>query len=227
MDMKDKVKNNPAKYKWLFSVYNHVCGRNKIVIKGKSKVVIGAAMLKQVRIRVDGEDNLIEIGNLTRMNRVEIFVKGSNNVIRIGENNGFEESSLWIEDDNNLIQIGEHNRFFRNSHLAALEGTAIRIGSDGLFAPGVEMRTSDSHSILNMGGIRLNKAKDISVGNHVWAAVGTVFLKGAVVPDNSIVGMHSMVNKLLDEKNCLYVGNPVRKVKSGVTWVPERVQGRL
>lgn len=223
MGIKDKVKNHPEKYKWLFYVYNHICGRNKIIVKGNSKVTTGAALLKHVRIHVDGEDNLIEIGNLTRMNHVGIFVKGNHNVIRIGENNGFEGSSLWIEDDNNVIQIGEHNRFFKNSHIAALEGTSVQIGSDGLFAPGVEMRTSDSHSILDVNGVRLNKAKNISVGNHVWIAVGSVLLKGAVVPDNSIVGMHSMVNKPLEEKNCLYVGNPVRKAKTGVTWDSKRV----
>lgn len=223
MGIRDKVKNHPQKYKGIFSVYNHICGRNRIVVKGTSKISIGAALLKHVRICVEGEGNLIEIGHLTRMNHTRIFVKGNNNIIRIGENNGFEESSLWIEDDNNLIQIGEHNRFFQNSHLAALEGTAIRIGSDSLFAPGVEMRTSDSHSILDLDGTRLNKAKDITVGNHVWIAVGSVLLKGACLPDDSIVGMHSMVNKPLEEKNCLYVGNPVRKARTGVTWDAKRV----
>lgn len=223
MGIKDKVKNHPQKYKGLFTVYNHICGRNKIVVKGNSKVLIGAALLRHVHIYVEGVDNLVEIGNLSRMNRTQIFVKGNHNIIRIGENNGFEESSLWIEDDNNLIQIGEHNRFFKNSHLAALEGTAIRIGSDSLFAPGVEIRTSDSHSILDLEGTRLNKAKDITVGNHVWIAVGSVLLKGAGLPDDSIVGTHSMVNKALEEKNCLYVGNPVRKAKSGVTWDSKRV----
>lgn len=222
MGMKDRIKDDPAKYKWLCSVYNYIFGRNKIHIKGKSKVKIGTSLLKHVHICVEGEDNLIEIGNLTRMNDTEIFVRGSHNIIRIGENNGFEGSSLWIEDDNNVIQIAEHNRFFKNSHLAALEGTSITVGSDGLFAPDVQMRTSDSHSILDMEGRRLNKAKDISVGNHVWLAVGTVLLKGASIPDECIVGMHSMVNKPLEERNCLYVGNPVHKAKTGVTWDSRR-----
>lgn len=223
MGLKDKVKRNPEKYKGLFWLYNRVCGRNKIAVRGRSRLVMGTCLLKKVHITVEGEDNIIEIGNLTRMSRVDIFVKGNHNVIRIGANNGFEESSLWIEDDNNVIQVGEHNRFFKNSHLAALEGTTIQIGSDGLFAPGVEMRTSDSHSILDMNGVRQNRAKDISVGNHVWIAAGTVLLKGASVPDDSVVGIHSLVNKPLEEKNCLYVGNPVRRVKSGITWVSERV----
>ncbi len=222
MGMKDRIKDNPAKYKWLCAIYNFVCGRNKIRVKGSSKIAVGTCLLKHVHIDVEGEDNLIEIGNLTRMNDTKIFVKGSHNVIRIGENNGFEGSSLWIEDDNNAIYIGEHNRFFKDSHLAALEGTSITIGSDGLFAPDVQMRTSDSHSIMDMDGRRQNKAKDISVGNHVWIAAGTVLLKGASVPDECIVGIHSMVNKPLTEKNCLYVGNPVRKAKTGVTWDSSR-----
>lgn len=222
MGIKDKIKNNPAKYKWLCSIYNYIFGRNKICIKGKSRVIIGASLLERVRIYVEGEDNLIEIGNLTRMKNTEIFVRGSHNVIRIGENNGFEGSSLWMEDDSNVIGIGEHNRFFKDSHLAALEGTVITVGSDGLFAPDVQIRTSDSHSILDMEGTRINRAKNIFVGDHVWLAAGTVLLKGAVVPDGCIVGIHSMVNKPLDEKNCLYVGSPVHKAKRSVTWDSRR-----
>lgn len=222
MGMKDNIKKNPEKYRWLCSIYNALCGGNKIRVQGSSRLVTGSSLLKHVRVHVEGEDNLIEIGNLTRMKNTEIFVKGSHNIIRIGENNGFEGSSLWIEDDYNVIQIGQHNRFFQNSHLAALEGTSITVGNDGLFAPDVQMRTSDSHSILDMEGGRLNPAKDIFVGNHVWIAVGTVLLKGSAVPDDCIVGMHSLVTKPLEEKNCLYLGNPVRRVKLGVTWDSRR-----
>lgn len=223
MGIKDQVKEYPQKYRRIVSIYNHVCGGNKIVVRGTSKVTIGTALLKHVRIHMYGEDNLIEIGDLTRMSDVEIFVKGDHNTIRIGKNNGFEGSSLWIEDDHNTIQVGEHNRFFKNSHIAALEGTTVVIGSDGLFAPGVEMRTSDSHSILDLDGIRLNKAKSISVGDHVWIAAESVLLKGAAVPDNCVVGIRSLVNKPLEEENCLYVGSPVRKAKSGITWDSKRV----
>lgn len=223
MGIKEQIKGNPEKFAWLFRIYNRFLGHNKIRIKGKSKIMFPAAMLNHVKITVEGNQNVIEIGRLTRMTDSSIYIKGNNNRIIIDERNGFEGSGLWIEDDGNEILIGVHNRFFRNTHLAALEGTKISVGSDGLFAPDVQFRTSDSHSILNMEGRRINPAKDISVGNHVWMGAGVTVLKGGVIPDESVIGMNSLVNRKLDETNCVYAGSPVKKVKTGIKWNSERI----
>lgn len=222
MGLKEQIQENPEKFKLFFGIYNRLFGKNKIRIKGQSKLLMQSALLKKTNIYIEGDQNVVEIRNLTKMNGSSIFIKGNKNKIIIDERNGLEECGLWLEDDGNEIQIGVHNRFFKNTHLAALEGTKIIIGEDGLFAPGVEMRTSDSHSILDMDGKRLNPAKDIHVGNHVWIGAGSAVLKGSRIPDECIVGMHSMVNKELDEANSLYVGSPVKKVKTGVTWDSKR-----
>ena len=222
MGLKQQIQEKPEKFRLFFGLYNRFLGHNKIRIKGQSKLLIQSAMLKGTRIHIEGNQNVVEIRSLTKMNGSSIFIKGNNNKIIIDERNGFEECVLWMEDDGNEIRIGEHNRFFKNTHLAALEGTKIVVLEDGLFAPGVEMRTSDSHSILNMDGERMNPAKDIFVGKHVWIGAGSVLLKGSSIPDESIIGMNSMVNKKLDEKNSLYVGSPVKKVKTGVTWDSKR-----
>ena len=41
--------------------------------------------------------------------------------------------------------------------------------------------------------------------------------KGVSIGDNSIIGMSSVVTKNIDA-NSIYVGNPARKVKDGVSW---------
>lgn len=223
MGIKEQIKENPERFAWLFRIYNRILGHNTIHIKGQSKVRFPAVMLKHVKITIEGNGNVIEIGRLTRMTDSSIYIKGNHNRIVIDERNGFEGSSLWMEDDGNEILIGEHNRFFRNTHLAALEGTKITIGGEGLFAPDVQLRTSDSHSILDMEGRRVNFAEDISVGEHVWMGAGAVALKGSVIPDESVIGIHSLVNRKLDETNCVYAGSPVKKVKTGIQWKSERI----
>jgi acetyltransferase-like isoleucine patch superfamily enzyme len=222
MGIKDKIKNNPEKFRLAFKMHNKFFGGNKITVHGKSVIKAEEAFLKNVRICVSGDGNVIEIGRLTRMNDTTIYITGNNNRLIIDERNGFEASSLWMEDDNNTITIGAHNRFFKNSHLAALEGTTITIGRDGLIAPEVQLRTSDSHSILDLEGKRTNQAADIKVGNHVWLAAGAVLLKGSEIPDDSVVGIRSLVTKKFIESNCVYAGNPAVKVKEGITWNSQR-----
>lgn len=223
MEIKERIRNNPGKYGVMFWIYNKIFGQNKIRVKGNSKVVLSSALLKKVNIYVEGEDNLIEIRQLTRMKNTSIFIKGNQNRLVIEKENGFEGSSLWMEDDENVLEVGPHNRFFKNSHLAVLEGTKIYVGQDGLFAPDVQIRTSDSHSILDKEGKRLNPARDIQIGNHVWMGAGASALKGSVIPDGCVIGMNSLVNRELDEKESLYVGSPVRKVKTSISWSSERI----
>ncbi len=108
-------------------------------------------------------------------------------------------------------------------NIACLEGTSINIGTDCLFSAGIEIRTSDSHSILNMVGKRLNCAKSIVIGNHVWCGQGVFILKGAHIEENTVIGACSVVNKEFIEGNCVVAGNPAKIVKQNVTWQMERV----
>ncbi len=223
MGLKERVKESPGKFKWMMNLYNKVLGGNSFKVKG-CRLEINCALLKRSRIEAHGLGNSIEIGQLTRMTGTTIFIKGNNNKVIIDDENGFENCSIWIEDDNNEIHIGRHNRFFKNSHLAALEGTKITIGCDGLFAPDVQIRTSDSHSIIDKdSGRRVNAAADVTIGDHVWIATGAVVLKGSVVPSDCVVGINSLVNKKLDEESCVYAGNPAKKVKTGVSWDSKRL----
>lgn len=223
MGIKERIKDNPSSYRIFFSIYNRFFGKNRCKGKRGNRIVTDSALLKRTNISIDGKGNTIEIGSLTKLTDTKIYIKGNNNRIVIGQQNGFAGSSLWIEDDGNAILIGKHNRFFEGCHLAAIEGTSIIVGENGLFAPEVQFRTGDSHSILDMDGKRINPSKDINIGNHVWAGARSAILKGSVVPDDCVIGMSSLVNKSFSEKNCVYAGNPAAKVKSGINWQSERV----
>lgn len=223
MGIKDKIKENPIKYNFAFSLYNKILGGNKFQISKNTDMVIVSSLLKHNKIIVNGNNNIIRINALTRMSDSTIYINGNNNKLVIDEENGFEGCNIWIEDDNNEIIIGRHNRFFKGSHLAALEGKKIHIGEDGLFATNVQVRTSDSHSITDMEGKRVNIANDVSIGNHVWIATDSVVLKGSNVPNNCVVGTMSLVNRQFEEENCVYAGNPAKKVKENTNWDSKRI----
>ncbi len=58
------------------------------------------------------------------------------------------------------------------------------------------------------------EAMPIKIGKYCFIGTNTVILKGSEVPDYSVVGAMSLVNKKLDEEYLLYGGVPIKKIKS-------------
>jgi len=171
-----------------------------------------------------GKNNKIILGDNVRLDDVEIKVYGNNNLIRINSHNTIKGIRFAIEDNNNEIFIGSNTYIGDGALLASLESTKIFIGNDCMIASPCEIRTSDSHSLINMEKQRINPAKSISIGNHVWIGSGCMLLKGCTIPDNSIIAAHSLVTSTKGfESYSLWGGAPARLIKSGVNWKKERV----
>ena len=115
------------------------------------------------------------------------------------------------------MEIGDNVTFDQDVLIVAAEGTKVIIGADCIFAYHVHIRTSDQHCIFNENGERINPAKDIQIGNHVWLGRESVIMKGVRVGDGAIVGMGSMVTKDVPER-CIVVGKPAKVIKTNVYW---------
>jgi acetyltransferase-like isoleucine patch superfamily enzyme len=195
-------------------------------VKGRyNNIRTNTSILKSTSIDIAGNRNEIVFGKGTMANDLEIFIKGNNNKIIIGDNCRFVKGGiLWIEDDGCQIIIGKLTSFI-SAHLAATESNSkIIIGEDCMFAYDIDVRTGDSHSILDMySGKRINYASDVRIGNHVWIAAHTIILKGVQIKDNCIVGSGSVVTKSCDESNVIYAGNPAVVVKKNIDWSRERI----
>lgn len=86
--------------------------------------------------------------------------------------------TFWLEeDDNNHIEIGANTTIESKAQLAACEGTKILIGDDCMFSHDIYVRTTDSHSIIDACGQRINEAKSIIIGHHVWVGMQCLILK--------------------------------------------------
>ena len=91
-----------------------------------------------------------------------------------------------------------------------------------MFSSDVVFRTSDSHSILDLNGCRINPASSISVDDHVWFGNKTTVLKGLNIGSDCIIGTGSVVTKSITSKSVV-AGNPAKVVKCGVTWDINRI----
>jgi acetyltransferase-like isoleucine patch superfamily enzyme len=180
---------------------------------------------QNVIIDVNGNGNEIIIDENCRLTNMLIYIRGNCAKIRIGSNVSFNRGSeIWVEDDNCVLDIGSFSTF-EKVHLAITENNSkLIIGKDCMFATDIDVRTGDSHSIIDkISGKRLNFASSVIIGNHVWVGAAVSILKGVTICDNCIIGTRSVVTKSLGVPHSTYAGIPAKSVKQNVNWNRERL----
>jgi acetyltransferase-like isoleucine patch superfamily enzyme len=190
-----------------------------------NKIIYSNAILSSVIFDICGNNNLIEIKEGCCLNNVNFHIRGNNHEITMGKHCRFNcGGSIWFEDSSGSLIIGE-NSTFENVHLAITEPhSKIEIGCDCMFAYDIDVRTGDSHSvILQENNERINCARDVFIGNHVWIAAHSIILKGSFIPENSVVATGSVVTRRYGTKGIIIGGNPSKQLKEGITWCRERI----
>ena len=197
-------------------------------ISGKgNKIIYGHSILSTVTFDIKGDDNLIHIRDRCILNGVHFFIRGNGHQIHIGSGCRFHRGgSLWLEDDGGYLQIGAGTTF-EEAHLAVTEpGSKIIIGENCMFSYDIDIRTGDSHSIIERStGLRINVAGNINIGNHVWVAAHSIILKGVSIADDCVVGTGAVVVKSIEEPGVIVAGNPATIIKRNITWSRRRTGG--
>ena len=188
-----------------------------------NRIIAPCALLKQVNIRIKGSHNTVVIGDFAQLKGATIYINGSYNHVSVGPWSYLGGTDLFIEDDSGSIVVGSRTKFLGKTHLAVIEGTSITIGEDCLFSSDIQMRTGDSHSVLDLQGRRINASQNIVVGDHVWVGTKAFLSKGARIAPHSIVGACALVTKAFDEPYCSLAGVPARVVKRDVDWSIRRI----
>ncbi len=110
----------------------------------------------------------------------------------------------------NKISLGD--RVYFNINCTLLDGGSIEVGNDCLIGPNVQIITIN-HSLSAQERLKKeNYAQNVIIGKNVWIGASTIILPGVTIEDNAVIGAGSIVSKKV-EANCLYLGNPARKVR--------------
>lgn len=94
----------------------------------------------------------------------------------------------------------------------------ITFGKDCLVGWDVLVMDTDEHPLYDMAGNRLNPNRPIVVGNHVWIGCKCVLLKGAEVPDNTVVAAGTLLKSAFEGECQVIGGNPPAVLKREVRW---------
>lgn len=192
-------------------------------IKGRNNNISNKSTSIKLRYDIIGDNNDIQLHNGVFISNTEIRIRGNNNKVILETDCKYYKGSIWLEGDNCHVVIGAGTTVM-DAHIFAQESDSkILIGQDCMLSNNIIIRTSDSHSIIdNESKKRINHAKDICIGNHVWIAAWVRILKGSEIKDNSIIALGSIVNSLVPQ-NCIVAGIPSKVVKENVNWTREQL----
>lgn len=79
-----------------------------------------------------------------------------------------------------------------------------------MFSADVVIRTSNSHSIINELGKRINTGKSVEIGRHIWIGNNAIILKGSKIGENSIIGTMAVVAGKIRPQGGIAVGNQAK-----------------
>ena len=180
---------------------SYKCGANNLIIN-MGGVKVGS------RIQIMGNGNKVILEKGCMLLNSLIKIQGDNNIIILNRDSYVSGAELWIEDNMCEMSIGERSFVGHHSHLACTEDRSkLIVGNDGMISSYVQIRTGDSHSILDLAGNRINQAQSVFIGNHCWIGEGSKILKGVVLKGNNIVSTGAIVTQSFDN-NLLLGGTP-------------------
>lgn len=94
----------------------------------------------------------------------------------------------------------------------------ISIGNNTMIAWQSILMDSDQHSIFDATAKRINEDKPIFIGDNVWIGAKSFILKGAKIPNGSIVGANSTISKSFNTQKSIIAGNPAKIIKENIQW---------
>lgn len=112
-----------------------------------------------------------------------------------------------------LEKISVGNHVFIGNASIILGGGGVLLENNVLIGPNVVI-VSGNHTFFN-GAYRFGKSKlgEIKIKQGSWVTANCTVTQGAILPESSVLGANSILNKAFTEKNSLYVGLPAKWIK--------------
>jgi acetyltransferase-like isoleucine patch superfamily enzyme len=198
------------------NIFNIIGVKKKVKGTGNLLSYTGA-YLKNVTVDIQGNNNSITIEPFSKLENCKVVIRGSNHRLHLSKSHLTNTIFSFVQDGGSIL-VGEGTTMGQVIFLSG-EGKTIKVGNDCMFSSGIEIRTTDSHSIISLEtNKRINYGEDILIGNHVWIGKDARIWKGANIGNDSIIAFNSIVSKHIPD-NSIAKGSPA-KVTEGlkVTW---------
>ena len=130
------------------------------------------------------------------------------------------QSDIWIEPpfycDYGYNIIAAEKVFF-NFNCVVLDVMPVRIGSNVLFGPNVQVYTAMHPINYRERRKWLESAKAVTIGDDCWIVGGAIICPGVTIGSRTVIGAGSVVTK--DIGNDVFAaGNPCRVIKENINF---------
>lgn len=178
--------------------------------------------LSNVCISVTGNNNTIKIHLPNSLKYVDIACSSDNVNIEIGKDCIIRESkiTIWGGSKKSFVKIGDACTIWKNFQLFVSSSASFEMGEDCMCSYDIQIWCGDGHRVIDKtsGSVTNFQKRPLSIGQHCWISNNVLMTKNAVIPDNTIVGMGSVVSGKFEQKHTCIAGNPARVVKTNVDW---------
>lgn len=169
------------------------------------------------KVRVDNGNEVLVVST-ARVHGCYFDIKGQGNRLVIGAGASLRGVRLQMLGNGCELRVGEGTVIGEGCFLSCREeGTRLTVGADGMCSRHVKIMAGDGHDILQ-DGVKINAARSISIGDHVWLADAVTVLKGVSIGSGAVVGIGSVVTGDVPA-NAIAAGNPSRMIRQGIEWV--------
>ena len=197
---------------------------NTIIFRGDFSRVNFSNICKELTIYMYGNNNVMDIEFPVRFENVLIGMEEDNNIFEIKSTKySIRDAKIYVEDGGTLL-IGKNSELTnRNLYIVVNNGykknSKLIIGDNVHIAKDAIIRTSDGHSLLDpISKKAINEPEDVIIGDNVWITSRCTILKGSQIPNNSVIGACSLVNKKFTEENVIIAGSPANVIKRNILW---------
>lgn len=196
-----------------------VRNKNDIVnLKNGNQICGTFPELDNSEIRFMGQNNILFCEEGVRLQESLLEFHQDNSVIYLGNNKQAYKLnvSLWHES---VFHMGRNNYINQNMQVLLGEQRHCFIGDSCMFSWGIMIMNSDAHLVYSVEtGKRINFAKSVYIGDHVWLGHDCLLLKGTQVDSGSIIGAGSVVANKKIPHNESWGGNPARQLSDKIFW---------
>lgn len=190
---------------------------------GKGNRIDNQGIKVATHIQFQGNNNHVIIERGTTLLNCTIRITGNNCKVFLKNKCHVTDVEIFLENNNCHVEIGKGTFIGRHTHIACTEDNSqIIIGDKCMISSSCQIRTGDSHSVLDLDGNRINPAASVHINNHCWLGENCKILKGVKIGKDSIISTGAIVTKSYGD-NVLIGGIPAKIIKNNINWNQKRL----
>lgn len=175
---------------------------------------------------VDSDGNCVEITDKTSdkiVIKMEQRGVTKDNTVQIGEVSVTRQLTITAMGRSGFCRIGNQTTVL-DAYIAFNSFGQVAIGDDCMLSHSIDISQSDQHPVFDMHSKqRINRGKNITIGNHVWIGRGVSLLGGANIGDNCVIGARTVTSSTFPN-NVIIAGSPAKILRKEILWARDSLK---